>query len=181
MQRVKPVRINYINKCITTTEDPVVVHGVNNQGTWGSGVAVPFFKKWPDAANAYLQHHKDGKGKLGGTSKCLILREPPEKSQLVVNAITQEFFGSDGKKYASYDAVDEAMCRVKATVIWAADKTWLINEHNEIHISLPKIGCGRGGLDWNVVRAILVSVFSKHSLDCTFVLNVYEIPDSYTK
>ncbi len=61
------------------------------------------------------------------------------KNKVILNCITQEFYGKDNKRYVSYDAVDECMQE--------------LNIYEEI--AMPKIGAGLGGGDWSVIEAII--------------------------
>ena len=54
----------------------------------------------------------------------------------------QEEYGYDGEKYASYDAVDDAFSRIA-------------RQFPDHHIAYPAIGCGLGGLEWDVVSRII--------------------------
>lgn len=117
----------------------VVVHGCNARGKMNSGVAKAIRERWPEAYDYYMSHDKN----LGG---CQIVRLARSDScvQYVVNAITQEYYGYDGAKYASYDAVDECMRKL-------ADYF----RKSAFTIAMPRIGCGRGGLEWTVVKEII--------------------------
>lgn len=76
-----------------------------------------------------------------------------QNSIIVVNAYTQYYPGSDAK----YWAIES--CLYKLNIIFKGK-----------HIGLPKIGCGIGGLDWEIVKSIIQKVIS----DCKVTIINYE-------
>jgi len=135
-----------IQKDITEITNGVIVHGCNAKGVMGSGVAKAIKKKWPGAYMAYRTVYIEDGLFLGDT-----IWYQANENLFVVNAITQETYGTDGKVYANIDAIDNVLYNI----ISAVRGTDLQNK-----IYMPMIGCGLGGLDWNdavepVVRDLL--------------------------
>ncbi len=122
--------------------DVVFCHGVNCQGSFGSGVAGLVKKNYPLAALAYKQHFRRHGLRLGQ-----VIVAPPDKTgqPTVCHLATQEFYGRDGKQYASYDAIIVALQQV-------------VKQFPDKEIHMPAIGCGLGGLDQKRVIAIIESV-----------------------
>lgn len=121
-----------VHKDITTVTHGVIPHGVNCQGVMGSGVAKAIKEKWPEIYNQF---------KNGGTGKKMlgeVQYSHVGKSLWVLNCFTQEYYGRDGKRYASLEAVQEAL---GAVFSFAATK--------KLPVCMPKIGCGLGGLSWS--------------------------------
>lgn len=118
----------------------VFVHGCNAQGVMGSGVAALVKKLYPEAYKAYKNGQKQSGLHLGDTFCAAI------GNIVVVNAITQEHFGRDGKQYVDYDAMIRAL---EDTVRIA----------NGWPIYLPLIGGGLGGGDVKRITAIMQAVF----------------------
>ena len=132
---------------ITTVETGTIAHGVNCQGVMGSGVARALYDKWPEVKEDYLKF-KDME--LGVVQTVQV-----EPSLYVVNCFTQEHYGRDGRRYASPEAISEALDRVCNFV----RKSPFLPEE----IYLPRIGCGLGGLDWvRDVGPILQGLADKH-------------------
>lgn len=147
--------IKMVHKDITTVTHGVIPHGVNCQGVMGSGVAKAIKEKWPEV---YSLFKKNGTGKemLG---KAYYI--PVSERVWVVNCYTQEFYGRDGKQYASLEAVQSAL---KSVFGFAAT--------NDLPVCMPKIGCGLGGLDWDTeVMPIVAHLSSVHDIS----VYVYEI------
>ena len=118
----------------------MVVHGCNAQGVMGSGVARVVRNNFPAAYYEYLRHHEEHGLKLGEVINVMVL-----PCRYVANAITQKFYGGDGKRYVSYQAIDEAFAVVRK----------LAQELEIETINYPMIGAGLGGGDWNEIASII--------------------------
>ena len=140
------MKIEYRKGDLFETDVKTIIHGCNAQGVMGSGVAKIIRDKFPKAYERYRteyeQHHNLKMGSI------VVV---PCDDKIVVNAITQEFFGRDGKRYVSYDAVDDCMKR--------------INEMCEIYgiteVAMPQIGAGLGGGSWEVIEKIIENQLDK--------------------
>jgi len=140
--------MRYEKRDITTIRTGTIAHGVNCQGVMGSGVARALYDKWPEVKEDYLKC-KDNRA-LGVVQTVQV-----EPSLYVVNCFTQEHYGRDGRRYASPEAISEALDRVCNFV----RKSPFLPEE----IYLPRIGCGLGGLDWERdVEPILQELEAKH-------------------
>ena len=118
----------------------IVVHGCNAQGVMGSGVARVVRNNFPGAYYEYVRHHEEHGLKLGEVVWANVL-----PGRYIANAITQEFYGGDGKKYVSDHAIRVAFGRVRRFA-----------EENGIEtINYPMIGAGLGGGDWVVISKII--------------------------
>jgi len=117
-----------------------IVHGCNAQGVMGSGVAAIVRAKYPIAYQTYMNQADTGYI-LGEVIPAIV-----EPNLVVVNAITQEFFGTD-RVHVDYDAVIQAMKGVKHLA-----ESGMI-ESTDVHF--PLIGGGLAGGD----QAKLVQLF----------------------
>lgn len=135
----------YVKGDVTATNQKMIVQGCNAQGVMGSGVAAAIRKKWPKVYEVY--HYQWREDLAAGRRHMTLGSIVPVKVDdvWIVNAITQEFFGTDGKKYVSYDAIDEAMGYALR----------LANKLGIDHIAMPMIGSGLGGGKWSVISAII--------------------------
>lgn len=129
---------------ITKVRSGTIVHGCNAQGVMGSGVAKQLRATYPDIFTDYKalmdDFYKSGRSPLGQVAWSDI-----SVDLVIANAITQTFYGKDGKKYVSYDALDAAFQRV-ASFAKASDLT--------IHIPFL-IGAGLGGGNANIIQRII--------------------------
>ena len=90
-----------------------------------------------------------------GPSPCKVLeidepnRNRPSK-QYVANLFAQDRYGYDGQMYTSYDAFLNSLRQLKEFCI----------ENNIKSIAFPeKIGCGRGGADWQIISRMIETTF----------------------
>lgn len=87
----------------------LLLHGCNAQGVMGSGVAKLIKQRWPQAFEEYAAFCRSTtlQQRLGQ-----VVFTNTNQDVVVGNCITQEFYGKDGAKYASYDLIDTCMERV---------------------------------------------------------------------
>lgn len=144
------MQIEYIKGDLFSTKIKTIVHGCNAQGVMGSGVAKIIKERYPKAFDRYRKQYEQFNHLNMGhviPVPCGDRVNDPDNYKIVVNAITQDFYGRDGSRYVSYDAVAECM------------KT--INRFFEVYgideVAMPQIGAGLGGGDWNVIAAIIES------------------------
>lgn len=121
------------------TAKGIIVHGCNAQGVMGSGVALAIKNKWPEVFRAY-KIHEDKAGLALGTISWV----PVAEDVIVVNGITQEFYGRDGKHYVDEEAVRGVFQRVRKLAVQV-----------KMSVNFPLIGCGLGGGDWTVISKII--------------------------
>lgn len=147
--------MRYEKRDITTVEAPgIIAHGVNCQGAMGSGVARALYQKWPAVKGDYLKCK-------GNMALGVMQTVPVEPCLYVANCFTQENYGRDGRRYASPEAIRKALTKVCE---FLSKSTFLPEE-----IHLPKIGCGLGGLDWEIdVEPVLQELEGMYGM--TFVV-----------
>jgi O-acetyl-ADP-ribose deacetylase (regulator of RNase III) len=133
------MKIRYITNDLFGTEILHILHGCNAQGVMGSGIAKIIKEQYFDAFAFYATQYDEHGLKLGD------VQFVPTNGKVIVNAVTQEFYGRDGKRYVSYDAVAAAM-RTANRVLKLSGYTQL---------AMPKIGAGLGGGDWDTIAAII--------------------------
>lgn len=136
------MQIEYIKGDLFQTDVKTILHGCNAQGVMGSGVAKIIRNKYPKAYDRYHNEYK-----LHNHLKLGQVIAVPCGDKIIINAVTQEYYGRDGRRYVSYDAVAEAMQTVNRFF-----EVYGISE-----IAMPQIGAGLGGGDWNVIAAIIES------------------------
>lgn len=133
------MKIQYVNGDLFATDIEHILHGCNAQGVMGSGVAKIIKEQYFDAFAFYAEQYDEHGLKLGD------VQFVPANGKVIVNAITQEFYGRDGKRYVSYDAVAAAMNTVNRVLkLSGIDR-----------VAMPKIGAGYGGGDWDAIAAII--------------------------
>jgi O-acetyl-ADP-ribose deacetylase (regulator of RNase III) len=143
-----------IGNLLDVTEG-IIAHGCNCKGVMGSGVARAIRDTYPKVYDEYasLCHDASASGTdlLGENQYCRV-----EESRyglfdelVVVNMFTQNSFGSDGRRYVSYDAVDTCF----ASLVKKMKKHGWMDGIDTIHI--PQIGSGLGGGKWSIIESII--------------------------
>lgn len=129
----------------------VIAHQVNCQGAMNSGVAKQIRKRYPKVYNWYKYAcDETPKNKLLG--KCQFVSIDLNLS--IANLFGQLDFGySDNYQYTDYNALKSALYELNK-----------ILPENSV-VALPyRIGCCRGGGDWNVVFDIINEVLGKREV-----------------
>jgi O-acetyl-ADP-ribose deacetylase (regulator of RNase III) len=122
--------IEYKKMDITTVERGVIAHGVNCQKKMGSGVAKAIRQKWPYVYSVYMEHDP-----ILGTVDYVNVGS----DLWVANCYTQERYGYDGQRYANPNSIRSCL-----------ESLACLSVYGEWPIYLPKIGCGLGGLNWEI-------------------------------
>ena len=131
---------------ITTATEDIIAHQVNCKNRMGSGVAKALMMKYPDVKTRYhffnerIEEH-DLLGKVDVFTAWTVDHATFKK---VANCYSQFDFGSDGKLYTDYNAVDKCFK--------------YLAENTKGSIAVPyEYGCGLGGGDWSIVSALIVA------------------------
>lgn len=152
-----------------------IAHQANCQCKMGSGVAKALVEKFPLIASADVHFALKGATRLGHVSLCDDYAKVGPHPR-IWNLYGQEYYGYDAGtprngsfplmvRYTSYDALFDALTRLR----------WQINELRSstagpIRLAFPYcLGSDRGGGDWNVVGAMIRSIFDREPYDIFFV------------
>ena len=122
----------------------IIVHQVHCQGVMGSGIAKQIKKKYPEVFKAYYYTCKteELKNYFGTALIC-----EANDGQYIANVFGQNTYGKD--LHTDYDALKSGLKEVQD---FAKEKN--------LSVALPyKLGCGRGGGDWNTVFDIITEIF----------------------
>lgn len=145
------MQIQYKTGDLLTASEPVIVHGCNAQGVMGSGVAKLIRAKYPGAYDAYEARHKTRGLRLGEViwADC--------SGHIVANAVTQEYYGRDGRRYADYDAIERAFTSLNEVALATHDyKGERTPPPPKITaIAMPLIGAGLAGGSWKTISEII--------------------------
>jgi len=126
-----------------------IAHGCNCQGKMNSGIAKHIREKYPNTFNAYIGFlNQPFVIPLGDYIATF------EGTRIVFNLFTQEFYGRDGKQYASYEAIESSLLKAATAIV----------SHKIDHLpilGIPWIGCGLGGAKKDKVLEILHKIEDK--------------------
>jgi O-acetyl-ADP-ribose deacetylase (regulator of RNase III) len=123
-----------------------IVNTVNCVGVMGKGIALQFKQKWPKNFKEYEAASKRKEIKPG-TMFIYDLGEW-EKPRYIINFPTKVHWRGDSKLEYVENGLRDLVKQVKRLGIKS--------------ISLPPLGCGNGGLDWNEVRELILGAFKDH-------------------
>lgn len=124
------------------TDSPIIIaHSCNAQGKMRSG----FAKVVRDLNEGVFKAYVDSRHQLGTVSYFELY-----PNVFVANCITQEFFGYDGKKYTSYDAVDSCFKEINVLSKVLKECTG-----NKVKLMFPKIGSVLGGGNLEIINTII--------------------------
>jgi O-acetyl-ADP-ribose deacetylase (regulator of RNase III) len=124
----------------------------------GSGVAKQIREKWANVYTAYRAEYDlftDLNKPLLGNCQLVQIND----NQYVANLFGQNYYGKDGKRYTSYDAIYEALTSLRQQMTNDNLKSLAIPFH---------MSCDRGGADWKVLIAMLCSVFEETDISIEF-------------
>ena len=150
---MKSFAIKHITGNVLDSDAPIIAHQVNCQGVMGAGVAKCIREKYPDVMTTYSRWCKNYQPQylLGQ-----VLDYCTDKNQIIANCFTQNKTGSG--RMTDYEAFYCCLENLKEEFKYYG------LEHR---IAFPyKIGCGLGGGDWDVILAMIRSVFG-HDGDYT--------------
>ena len=147
--------IRYIKGDITKSDCDIICHQVNCQGAMNSGVAKAIREKWPEVYEQYrtLCKRQDGSGWLLGVMQPVEIQYIPPR--YVVNLFAQQYYGYEGARYTDYEAFYNSISHLALELAVAPEKT----------IAFPyKIGCVRGGANWNIIQTMIEEVFEDRDI-----------------
>ncbi|MBR5581229.1 MAG: macro domain-containing protein [Treponema sp.] len=124
-----------------------LVNTVNCEGFMGKGIAYQFKEKFPENNRNYVFACKT-------------------KSLTVGNVL---FFSEKGKIIANFPTKDKWREKSQYSYIKEGLENLArgIESRNIASIAIPPLGCGNGGLDWNIVKKMITSQFQDLSVDVT--------------
>jgi len=160
-----------------------LAHGVNAVGVMGKGIAVEFKKRFPQMFEDYKKRCKEGNFLPGmifpdhsvGLSfltkpKWQIPTEPIELDSASVYRVNINY--KVNERWI-YNLCVKSHWRLPSEtyMIWSALKNMVrhMEEHKLHEVALPTIGCGLGGLDWELqVKPIIEEIGSQ--TPCTLIV-----------
>lgn len=121
-----------------------IVNTVNCVGVMGKGIALQFKKKWPENFKAYANACESGIVKPG---KMYIYNAGALATpRYIVNFPTKKHWKDNSHVEYIQDGLKDLIEQ--------------INILNIRSIAVPPLGCGNGGLDWKLVKPLIINAFS---------------------
>ena len=146
------MEIKQLDGDLLSSTAALIAHQVNCQNSFGSGVAKAVRDKWPVVYEKY-KFACEQNAIQGYNPSNLLGKIQPVKinpTQKIVNLFAQENYGYDGKRYTSYDALDNCLKKLRE----------YCDNNNIKSVAFPHMmSCCRGGADWGVVSMMIVAAF----------------------
>ena len=134
-----------------------LVNTVNCEGYMGKGIAYQFKMRFPNNNLDYVRACKSGELRIG------TIHYYQEADVWVVNFPTKDKWREKSK----IDYVEKGLDLLIEFIV----------EHKPKRIAIPPLGCGNGGLEWSVVKRIIVDKLKVLEQEYTFL--IYEPSVSY--
>lgn len=122
----------------------VIVNTVNTLGVSGGGVALAFKEKFPKNYEAYAKHCKTGKFRPGEIFWCAEHWE--DDGVIIANAATK----GDFRNPSEY--IWQRMILLELRQTQEIVQEMLNVDEMSVRLGIPALGCGLGGLDWEVLK-----------------------------
>ena len=130
------------------------VNTVNTVGVMGKGIALQFKQAFPDVFKQYAKDCKKGLVQVGEMH--VVPVDGLANPKYIINFPTKKNWRNPSELNYIQDGLQ--------------DLVHVIRANNIRSIALPPLGCGNGGLDWHVVRPLIVEAFK----DVDVEVHLYE-------
>lgn len=159
--------IKVIDGDLFTTDAKFICHQVNCQKRMGSGVALQVREKFP---HVYREYCKVASPEMLGQVQIIPIKEKylgydcgsllvPYKEQWICNMFAQDNYGYDGKLYTDLDALEKCFKHMNGRICER-------NNNCGATVAMPwKIGCCRGGANWDEVYQMIDKIFKYQNVE----------------
>jgi len=138
--------IRILSGDLLEAEEDVIVHQVNCQSRFGSGIALQVRNRYPSAYKDYMDF-SSGKRPIDLLGKVVL--SPMPNHRFIAHLFGQLNYGYEKRKYTSYDALFDGLTYIKNSAKKAGKS-----------IAIPyRLGSDRGGANWEIVYKIIGDVF----------------------
>ena len=141
---------------ILSSSAQCLVNTVNCEGFMGKGIAYQFKERFPENNKYYVSACKSGKFSVG---HILFFSE---NGKIIANFPTKNKWREKSQYSYIEDGLNNLLIGVKSK--------------NITSIAIPPLGCGNGGLDWNVVKKMITDKFQDSSAN----IIIYEPSKRFT-
>lgn len=132
--------ISFVTGNLLEAKAEALVNTVNTVGVMGKGVALMFKDAYPENFRAYASACKDGRVRVG--SMFVVERSQLIGPQWIINFPTKDHWRNPSKLEWIEAGLD--------------DLVRIIKNYGIRSIAIPPLGSGNGGLEWSVVRSLIV-------------------------
>ena len=145
--------IRFVKGNLLESSAQALVNTVNTVGVMGKGIALQFKEAYP---NNYILYRKACKDKLVRVGSMFITHEQNVYgiNKIIVNFPTKTTW----RKPSEYSYIEMGLKDLKDKIL----------EYHIESIAIPPLGSHNGGLDWNVVKQMIINQLSE--LNCDIIL-----------
>lgn len=133
--------IEYRTGDILEADTYAVVNPVNCAGVMGAGLAKQFADAYPDMERVYKARCGNGEVRVGEMDVHWVNSHLDAPIKLIVNFPTKKHWTDD----STYIGIEQGLRGLDRA----------ISMFGIVSIGIPKLGCGLGGLDWELVKAMI--------------------------
>ena len=141
--------INFLKGNIFDSDAEALVNAVNTVGVMGKGIALEFKKRFPKNFEIYKGVCDANMLSIGDI---LIV----EDGKTIINFPTKIHWRDNSK----YEYIESGLRNLREE----------LKDLNIPSVAIPALGCGLGGLDWEIVKKMFIDELN----DCDVSFHVYE-------
>ena len=131
--------LNFVSGDMFELEADVLVNTINYVGVMGCGVALAFKNRYPEMFQSYRRIcNRKTNTLLPGMIHEYKIKDGPT----ILNFATKNHW----RNPSQYSYIESGLKRLK---------NWLNECKHGTIVALPALGCGHGGLDWDIVKAMI--------------------------
>ncbi|VVP88561.1 hypothetical protein PS938_01355 [Pseudomonas fluorescens] len=138
--------IEFVSGDFFDFEADIRVNTVNCAGVMGAGVALAFKNKYPEMFKEYALACKNGEYKPG-RPKVWRMSDMFDKEFEIINFPTKNHW----RRPSEYKYIEDGL-------VWLEN---FLSSRPGVKVTLPALGCGHGGLDWNIVKSMIEAHLKK--------------------
>lgn len=147
--------IKYTEGDILLAKVDAIINPVNTFGVMGAGLALQFKTKFPDNYQAYKIACDESRIKTG---KIFLYELKTKKPKYIINFPTKNHWKDPSKIEYIRDGLENLIEEIQCL--------------NINSIAIPALGCGLGGLKWDVVKPMIHNTFvNLHDLE-VYIYNI---------
>lgn len=131
-------------------DEDIIAHQVNCQRKMNSGVAKQIRNNFPKSYIGYMENTR-GRAPKSLLGSAMFVKD---NGKVVAHLFAQENYGYDGVRYTSYEALVKCLIKLKQ-----------VAKELNMSVAIPyKMGCDRGGADWNIVYKMIEDIFEDYEI-----------------
>jgi len=164
------MKIIYSTGNIVDSNDYILVNTVNCVGVMGKGVALAFKERYGNSLMLPYRNACSKKILVAGGIYPLTLKDPLSlKEKLIINFATKNHWKDPSK----YEWIEAGLIRFKKFLKREFPEGTFVDLitgiSDPLTISIPRLGCGNGGLNWAKVEPMIVKTFE----DTNYSISLY--------